>query len=305
MRLAEEISKALQLPPRYIRGVALKASYSYRTYQIPKRDGRLRTIEHPSRALKALQRWLLHSVVERWPVHSAAYAYRRGSSIAQHADVHASSRFLLRVDLKQFFPSLLESDISAFLATKPLGTADWNSEDESLFISLVCRHGHLTIGAPTSPGLSNALCFQMDQTLQRIAEGASATYTRYADDLFFSTRKPNILKDIPSVTSETLAKLDWPRNLQVNPTKTRHSSRKGRRQVTGIVLASDGRAVLGRSRKRYLRAQIHQFQTLDDSQRSRLRGLLSFAMSVEPRLLNELILKYGRDRVVEAWKGRS
>lgn len=300
--LLEEMSSGLKLPVPFIKGTARKASHAYKIYGIKKRGGGYREIAHPAKPLKALQRWVLRHVIERWPVHDAAFAYVSGRNIHQHAKRHAGSRYLLRMDFASFFPSIAADDIEAFLAKRPEGTAAWTDEDREVFVQLVCRTRRLSIGAPTSPALSNALCFRLDQLCTALSEDKGLIYTRYADDLFFSTPIPNILSGVPTAVSSILSTLGIPANLKINAAKERHSSKRGRRQVTGIVLSSDGRAVLGRDRKRFIRRQIHQFDALQPAERASLRGLIAFATDVDPEFINALILKYGRDRVLEAWK---
>src|SRR5438132_12615240 len=97
------ISQRLLLPPRYIENLAAGAAHHYKTYYIKKRRGGTRLIEHPSKQLKAVQRWLAANVISHFPVHLAASAYRRGFNIAQNAGRHADSRFLVRIDLYDFF----------------------------------------------------------------------------------------------------------------------------------------------------------------------------------------------------------
>lgn len=303
MTLLYELSASLGLPMPFINGIARKASHAYKDFQIPKRSGGMRDVAHPARPLKALQRWLLRHVIGEWPVHDAVFGYVKGRSIQLNARRHAESRYLLRMDFESFFPSITARDVSHYLGTTPPGTAVWTDDDRRLFVQLVTREERLTIGAPTSPALSNALCYDLDRRCALLAADRNACYTRYADDMFFSAKAPNVLRDFPSAVADILSKIDIPAHLRVNATKERHSSRKGRRQVTGIVLTSEGRAVMGRTRKRFIRRQIHQYKALSIPERASLRGLISFAADVEANFINDLILKYGRDAVMAAWKG--
>lgn len=102
--ILEKMSSELSLPAGYVARLIRTASHQYKRYEIPKRGGGMREIFHPSRRLKALQRWLLANVVESWPVHGAAMAYIPGVSIMDNARVHAESKYLLRMDLEKFFP---------------------------------------------------------------------------------------------------------------------------------------------------------------------------------------------------------
>lgn len=294
--LIELIAGSLLLPPRFIARFAGNASHRYKHFTIPKARGGERHIYHPAKPLKAVQRWLQAEIVTPLPVHVAATAYRKRRNIADHANMHINGRYLLRVDLADFFHSITADDIDRYIADN-LGhfPPGWTRDDTELFIQLVCLEDRLTIGAVTSPGLSNALCYPLDEALAAHCAG-EITYTRYADDLFFSTRVPNVLGDVPAVVEATLAAIPYPRSLRINAAKTRHSSMKRRRRVTGIVLSTQGRISLGRHFKRGIRSQIHRMDGLDPAGRARLAGLLAYVKDIEPAFFNRLVLKYG-DRV--------
>ena len=187
--IVEKMGDQLGLPATYIVNLAKGASYEYKEYTIAKRSGGHRIIQHPSRRLKALQRWLLINVIEQLPVHPCATAYRKGKSIFDNARAHASSRYLLRMDFNNFFPSITELDLTRYITQHSHSFAKWTSADIQCFCRLICRNGVLTIGAPTSPGLSNAICHDLDVNLQALSEARGVVYTRYADDLFFSTEE--------------------------------------------------------------------------------------------------------------------
>jgi len=302
MPLVKEISDALQLPEIYLLKLARTASHCYKTYTIPKRAGGERIIHHPSKELKAIQRWLLEHVVTKWPVSPCAGAYVKGKNIADNARAHVSGRYLLRLDLSNFFPSITAEDIRNYLDTHPPGVESWNPSDREFFVSVVCRHDCLTVGAPTSPALSNTICFKLDSNLQQLATAKGAVYTRYADDLFFSSSTPNQLQIIENEVNQALRSLPFPKNLLLNSHKTHHSSKRSRRVVTGIILTSDNRVSVGRRRKREIRVLIHRYGQLEHTQKRKLAGLLAFACDIEPDLINALILKYGADSVAKARK---
>jgi len=301
MKLLEQMAAGLGLPKVTIQVLARKANHAYKVYTIPKRSGGSREIHHPSKELKALQRWLLQNVINYWPVHGAAAAYRPNLSIAHNAKRHAGSNYLLRMDLQNFFPSITSEDVKTYLTQSDFSKLEkWQSVDFDLFTALVCRNGQLTIGAPTSPALSNALCADLDHELEAVAHARDTIYTRYADDLFFSTVRADVLRVFPDLVKEILKSLGCPAGLAINDSKTRHSSKKGRRQITGLVLGSDGVVGVGRKRKRYIRSLIHSFDTLAPTERQRLAGLIAFTRSVEPDFINALIIKFGSNRIVQA-----
>jgi RNA-directed DNA polymerase len=297
--LVERIARALVVDGSYLETVAETASYAYKSYRIPKRNGGERTIFHPARELKAIQRWLARNIVALFPLTQYAYAYRVGGEFGIHnnAKRHSRSKFLLRMDLANFFPSIKTSDIETLLRANAHRLTGWAELDTALFCKFVCRKGALTIGAPTSPALSNALCWDLDLALATAATTAGCTYTRYADDLFFSTTERDVLGPFEKTVAEIVGTLKCPAGLLLNSKKTRHFSRRYRREVTGIVLTSDGGTSFGRRVKRSLRAQIHQYSALNLAARRKLAGLLAQASSIEPELINELILKYGHDLI--------
>ena len=301
--IVERMARELGLPAAYITNLSRGASYEYKQYPIAKRSGGFRLIQQPSRRLKALQRWLLLNVVEQLPVHNAATAYRKGKSIFDNAQVHAASRYLLRMDFQDFFPSITEYDLRTYFAQHAGPFSQWDASDVDCFCGLVCRWRVLTIGAPTSPALSNVVCHELDVGLKAVSEAHGVVYTRYADDLFFSTKEPKILRTIEQEVVEVVAKLTIPAKLRLNGAKTRHSSKKRARHVTGIILGSDGALHIGRGLKRKIRALIYGYSRLDQSGRASLAGMIAYASGFDPEFINSLIAKYGLARVRIAMKG--
>ena len=271
-----------------------------RSIQFQKRTGGYREIHHPSRRLKALQRWLLSNIIEALPVHPAAAAYRRNRSIFENARAHAASRYLLRMDLENFFPSITSVDVRQYIKGHSAFFLEWTEPDINVFCGIVCRNSRLTIGAPTSPALSNSICYDLDVNLHALCENSGVAYTRYADDLFFSTVQREVLFQTEKDVIEIVDKLKIPANLKVNGHKTRHSSKRGSRRVTGIVLGSDGAPHVGRGLKRKIRALIHRFDSLDEPNKASLAGLIAYAIGFEPAFLNRLIDKYGLPMVNKA-----
>jgi len=293
----EQMSEDLQLPTAYILGIAGSASYRYKAYQIPKRSGGMRDIHHPSKELKALQRWLALQVINKLPVHDAATAYRPGRNVAHNASHHVANRFLLRMDFEDFFPSLGEDDIRRYCSANKHNCGEWSEEDLSLLCALSCRHGRLTIGAPTSPSLSNVLCERLDVALSQATAERTIVYTRYADDLFFSTSRPSVLRPFVEHVRHIVEEIGLPARLKVNTAKTSHSSLKRRRKVTGVILGSDAQLSVGRNLKREIKTLIFLVDTLTDIQRRRLAGLLGYCKMVEPDFINRLIIKFDPHRI--------
>lgn len=295
--LIDQIALELGLTREFIRSLASGASYEYKKYTIKKKNGGDREIFHPSRKLKAIQTWVLRNALSSLRVHGAATAYRRGQSILDNASKHVKQRYLLRLDLQDFFPSIVEADFRKYVEDDADLAKRWQKEDVDLLVAILFRHGKLTIGAPTSPALSNALCFALDSELTSATEKRGIIYTRYADDLFFSAYNQGVLAAIESETSAILRTLKYPASLHINKVKTVHSSKKKKRQVTGLTLGSDEKVHVSRAYKRKIRAMVHGYDQLGDVDKVALPGMISFVAGFEPQFLNALITKYGFDLI--------
>jgi RNA-directed DNA polymerase len=302
--IIEKMCSELSLPPDYVARLVRTASYQYKQYQISKRTGGTRTILHPSKRLKALQRWLLANVIAFWPVHPAANAYRKGRTILDNAKVHTKSKYLLRMDLQDFFPSLTMQDLREYANQRSGLFTDWTSEDFESLGRLIFREGQLTIGAPTSPAVSNALCFDLDVAISALCQSHSVAYTRYADDFFFSSIEKGVLAKVQTEVENLVAALALPKGLRINKIKTRHSSKRTARRVTGIVLGSDELVHVSRQTKRHVRSQIHRLDTLTPKQRASLAGMISYITGFEPDFMNVLIAKYGASQAIKARDGK-
>jgi len=299
--LARIMAAELDVSETYVRTLGRMASHLYKEYTIPKRAGGRRKIEHPARELKAVQRWLLLNVVESLPIHEAATAYRKGSNILSHATLHQRSDYLLRLDFRNFFSSITASDVTLRLqrCVERL-PAWWSSDDSVLFCQITCRYQRLTIGAVSSPSLSNTVCFDLDRLLHERCEEEQIAYSRYSDDMFFSSRRSRPLSHLPSVVNQVIQSLSCPSGLALNPSKTLFSSRRQRRVVTGVVLTSAGGVSIGRNMKRYLRSLVRGYDGLSPEKRRWLAGFLAHARSIEPELINRMVLKYGAELVNRA-----
>jgi RNA-directed DNA polymerase len=303
--IIDQMAASLALPAAFLAKIANTASHRYKEYQIPKRTGGTRTIHHPARELKLLQSWLLQNVLVYLPIHTSATAYRSGSSILENAEQHVTNNYLLRVDFRDFFPSLKGVDVAAVIRNKwpRQANIDLPEVDIKFIRQIACRNDSLTIGAPTSPCLSNAIMFDFDEVWAKMSASRDVKYTRYADDLYFSTNRPDVLRGILESLRGSLASNHRPR-LQINDAKTAFSSRKRRRLAAGLVLTSDRKVSIGRHKKRILKSMVMKLthNQLESQQISSLRGWISYVRSVEPVFIAALQRKYNLDfDAAETW----
>lgn len=255
----------------------------YRTYTIRKRSGGERLIEAPYPSLKMVQRWILDNILTPTAViHPSSVGFARGKTIVDNARPHLGADVLLKMDIKDFFPSITEASVKRYFMALGYdvclsGTLGY----------LCCKDGRLPQGAPTSPLLSNAIYRGMDMDLDRLAYQEDLRYTRYADDLTFSG------SCIPVPMIKSISETVKEYNLRVNREKTRRSGKGSRKIITGVSISS-GIITIHRERKRAIRQKIHYILTYglynhlkhtksrDLLAGYRLLGELAYWHSVEP-----------------------
>ncbi len=294
------LGAAVLLPQDELMGLIRSAPYRYKVYQIPKRKpGQFRTIAQPAREVKALQYWVMRNLLCQFEVHPAATGYRDGRSTLHNARPHARWRFLLKMDFKDFFPSLKARDFRLFLRRNKADLDGANIEALCRILFWMQKGTQdlcLSIGAPTSPMLSNILMQEFDRRVSTFCAANGVTYTRYADDLSFSADNSDQLALVEKAVSDLCGRLKSP-VLTINQEKTVRVSKRDARRVTGLVLTNDRKVSLGREDKRRIRAWVHHFVTnrLEMDQIPRLRGMLNYVNSVEPAFIRRLSKKYGAD----------
>lgn len=270
----------------------------YKVYYIAKRSGGTREIAQPARELKMLQRVIVGSVLDSLPVHAAAKAYRSGISISDNAVAHAGSGPILKMDFENFFPSIRSTDWLAYCRAGNVMTA----EDAALSAQLLFRRAKgerllkLSIGAPSSPALSNVLLFEFDTIVAAEAAKRGIQYTRYADDMTFSGQRIGMLRDMLDIVAAATRTIRRPR-LRINSTKTTFITASKRRTVTGVVLSNNGATGVGHDRKRLISAKVHRALNgrLPHDEMIKLAGELSFVNVVEPTFITRLADKYGSE----------
>lgn len=294
--LLQKISRYVGLPIFDLQRIVYTAPRRYKTFEIPKKSGGMREVAQPARELKAVQRAFVEIYLKDLPLHPAATAYRKGLSIADNASMHMGHGPILKLDFKDFFPSIRSEDWERYARKyNILEAGDVRLSALLLFRQYPAQRVlRLSIGAPSSPIVSNLLMVEFDQIVAAEAGRRGIRYTRYADDMTFSGQRIGMLKDMLTIVPEALRSITYPK-LRLNETKTTFVTSAYRRVVTGVVLANDGSISLGRDRKRLLRAQVHRASqgALNGDELKELAGYLSFAKVVEPAFLIKLQGKYG------------
>lgn len=245
IRDTHQLAHFLRLRHRDLFRLVRHASESYRSVTLKKKNGGVRRIHAPNALLRWTQREILHRILDHLPLSPYATAYRKGTRLIDNAAPHCGKRYLLKMDLADFFPSIRFDQvlIAAFprrLFPKHIGI---------MLTMLCCREDVLPQGAPTSPALSNLVMKHFDDVMGGYCERQGLTYTRYCDDITVSGNKPLY------TAYEKACRLLNEMGFTVNDTKTRFITRANRQTVTGLVVNES--LHVPREYRRALRQELH------------------------------------------------
>lgn len=272
----------------------VEAGAPYVEFAVPKADGSERRIAAPRARLKQVQRIILDQILAKLPVHDACQGFVPGRSIVSNAAPHRGAAVLLKMDLRDFFPTVHYRRALGFFQRIGYG-----EEVAAALAGLVTHRpvladgrvgwpGVLPQGAPTSPALANLVCRRLDARLAGLARRCGAVYTRYADDLTFSFATP------PSVE---LGRFAWwvdqicGQEGFVENTRKRRVLRRGNQQrVTGVVV--NDKLSVPRAERRRFRAILENCRRHGVASQARgrddfadyLRGFAAYVQMVQPDL---------------------
>ena len=193
----------------YQRDVATNLTYNH--FTIAKRNGTPRQIWSPIPRLKYAQRWILDNILNNLPIHGSAHGFVQGKSIVSNACVHTDSELLIKLDIKDFFPSVhwrrvkgvfrhagYHEQIATLLALLCTESPRQIVRQNGVTYYVALADRCLPQGAPTSPALTNIVCLNLDRRLTGLADKLGLRYSRYADDLTFSLPKADTTTGKPN-----------------------------------------------------------------------------------------------------------
>lgn len=238
----------------------------YRAFEIPKRTGGMRPIHAPIGAIREMQEKLAPVLQALYAPHPGAHGFIKERSILSNAQIHVGQRYVLNIDLEDFFPSVNFGRVRGIFMAPPfkLGPAA-----AAVFAQLCTHRNGLPQGAPTSPPLSNFAAVQLDRALARLARENGVRYSRYADDITFSTNQGNFPAALAVSAQgeggvlgvragEALERATIASGFSINHKKVRLQKRDQRQSVTGLNV--NDRANVSRRRVRRIRAMLHAWE---------------------------------------------
>lgn len=302
MDICKTLCEQLLVSEHELLSYAASAPFRYKKYRIAKRNSKeTRLIAQPAKPVKFIQRMaikLLHDVIAP---NQSAKAYVEGSSIKENASAHSRNKYILKMDFKNFFLSITPELLFWVFEKKQINISEIDKTLlAGLFFWKLRRNSplRLSIGAPSSPAISNFVMILFDEEISTICKNEGVTYTRYADDITFSTNKKDVLFDFPRHVKACL-KRTTKGKIIINSSKTVFSSKGHNRHVTGVTITNEGKLSVGRQKKRFISSLVHKFSLnlIDEKEREKLIGLISFVEHIEAGFISKLVAKYGRDTI--------
>ncbi len=299
-----DVARAIGIPVPELRWLCFHAEATdkphYAYFEIPKRSGGKRLLAAPQPRLARAQAWVLHEVLEKLATEAPAHGFIKGRSTLSCAIPHVGKGVVVNLDLSDFFPTITfgrvrgvfqrlgyspaVATVLALLCTEaPRVPVDF--EGKRTWAAVGPRA--LPQGACTSPALSNQVAKKLDRRLAGMSAKHGYTYTRYADDLTFSSaaRAPSDLAMLLARVRHIVGE----EGFAINPKKGRVQRAGGRQTVTGIVV--NDRPSVPRDEVRRLRAILHHAEREGLAAQNRahvphfeahLRGKLAYLHMIDP-----------------------
>jgi len=236
-----ELLKHLGVSPAELKKIWWFGHRMYSHFNISKRSGKVRVISAPDYRLKMLQQKIARSLSGLYNPRNPVHGFVPDRSVRSNAEAHLRRRFILNVDIKNFFPAITEARVQGLLESVGI------DKDVAETIARICtNNGCLPQGAPSSPLISNMICFRLDKSLMSFSKEHRLLYTRYADDItlssfqpptaLFEGDRPDSGRLPPEKLSGELLSIFRNNGFELNPEKIHYSDKNSRRMVTGIKI---------------------------------------------------------------------
>lgn len=268
------LAEAMNLPLNELRFLAFDRAVSrishYQRFKVAKKTGGFREISAPAPRLKKAQHWILDHILYKLQLHDAAHGFVPQRSILSNALPHVGAQVVINMDVKDFFPSVSYRRVKGVFRT--LGY----SEQLATILGLICTEPQsdevtldgqryfvakgdrrLPQGAPTSPAITNILCWGLDRRFEGMAKALGWTYTRYADDLTFS-KKATDNRDVNRVLWQARQIVEN-EGFVLHPDKIKVMRKGARQEVTGVVV--NEKPNVSRVKLKQFRAVLHRIET--------------------------------------------
>ena len=272
MKNIKDFAKELSLDVKTIEKLT-RDNFNYYHFTIPKRNGKKRLITAPKGKLKVIQKWILVNYLERYAIAECATAFIKGEhGIRVNAEAHLNNKYILEFDLKDFFPNI------KFWAVRDLFLRMNLTRKISLLFAKLCTYNkRLPQGAITSPYISNLICYDLDLELLELCNNYDITYTRYADDLTFSSDSLYLLFSLMKEISDIIRS----HGFKINYEKTKILYPSAKQTITGITL-NNGTIKADKKLKRMIRTKLYYgVKNNNITELTKLIGYIAYVNSIE------------------------
>jgi RNA-directed DNA polymerase len=255
----EALSRCLHMDPEVMERT-LTSERNYHIFPIPKKTGGKRIIHAPARPLRDIQERLNYFLNRMYGNYAPDYVHgfvksssgNSAKNIITNASEHIGRPWVLNIDIEDFFPSITAAQIRTVLLESPVCFK--TKEAASILALLTTNNWKLPAGSPCSPVLSNMVFYKTDQQLKSLADRRELAYTRYADDLSFSSKKLEFSQEI----SDEITKILEADGYKVNKRKIRLQTKHGSQYVTGLKV--NQKLNVDRRYVRRIRAILHHWE---------------------------------------------
>lgn len=261
----EDLCTYINVAPGFLKYVLFVKRDNYVVFSIPKKSGGCRYITAPKEELKFIQKQLLKFLEKNYDFLECVHGFIKGKSCISNAKCHVNKRFILNGDIENFFDNIHFGRVRGLFLNPPF---NYSNCVATIIAKIVCHNKKLPQGAPTSPIISNMVCYTMDRELKFVAKKNNCKYTRYADDITFSTDAEFFPKDIAEIKdgkvyfSDRIIKIingGFTNGFSFNDKKTKLCKRFVRQEVTGIVV--NRKTNVNNAYVKNLRAILHNITT--------------------------------------------
>ncbi|MFD2706451.1 retron Ec67 family RNA-directed DNA polymerase/endonuclease [Salibacterium lacus] len=241
IKTRNELADFLRIPRKKLSYILYKKKVDnlYHSFEIEKKNGGVRKIDAPMRELKDIQQKLTKTLYkhqeQKWKdkQNNLSHAFEKNKGIITNAKIHRNKRFVLNIDLESFFESFHFGRVRGFFIKN--AHLSLPIEVATVIAQLSSYQGKLPQGAPSSPVITNLICEILDLRLLKISRKFKVDYTRYADDLTFSTNEKNFSEKESDFLEEITKELKRS-GFNINDKKTRLQFKDSRQVVTGLVV---------------------------------------------------------------------
>lgn len=240
IKTLNELCNILDIKEAHLKYLLFVRKNLYYNFSIPKKCGGYRVINSPTFELKAIQKRLADILYNEYDFLETQHGFVKGRSCVTNAQKHLNKRYVFNIDIENFFGNIHFGRVRGMFMSDPF---KFSSIVATFLAKLVCYEGSLPQGAPTSPVISNIICFTMDLELKRLANNNKCVYTRYADDITFSSNSEKFSEKIATYKDDKIYVSDkvleilsggYKSGFKINDKKTKLSRKNFRQEVTGI-----------------------------------------------------------------------